>query len=456
MKFSWKIFIISYCILVVSISATSFYMLNKIYKDDVNQVIKQAEEDNKSMYTYAVAMNQMSSIEDMENSLRAFANAMTKDDNNLVFVGDENNLFKITGEIDVEDNSVTSYIVDTKIGRYVQVISHIESIYLMNRYSLNEVIAERDRNFEFYRSLVIILSAIMAVMLFWFSNYIANPIVKLTKIAEKISDGDYSVRTDASMKNMKSNEVKKLGETMNLMVENTNNNISELEAMLKKREEFIGDFTHEIKTPLTSIIGYGDMLRTYDLSAEKTREYGEYIYSEGKRLENLSLNLMQMIVLNNSKVDLQVVNTRDIFKSIQQNCRFLGEKYNVSIKFNIESESIKVEPSLYITVILNFIDNACKASSENQTVCVLGNTADDNYVVNVTDSGKGIAKEEIEKIMEPFYMVDKSRTRSQGGAGLGLALCQKIAELHKAQINISSVVGEGTTATLKIKKEMGQ
>lgn len=440
--------------LVASISIGSFYMLNKIYIDDINQVVKQAEEDNKSMYTYAVAMDQMSSVEEMENSLRAFANAMTKGDNNLVFVGDEKELFKITGEINVEDNSVRSDIVDTESGSYVQVISHIQSTYLMNRYSLNEVISDRNENFEFYRSIVIILSTIMAIILFLFSKYIANPIVKLTRMAEKISDGDYSVRTDAGMKKMKSNEVKKLGETMNMMVENTSKNIEELESMVKKREEFIGDFTHEIKTPLTSIIGYGDLLRTYDLSAEKRREYGEYIYSEGRRLESLSLNLLQLIIMNNSDVELKIVDTKEVFEHVQNSSKFLEDKYKVKITFEIEREFIKVETSLYITAMLNFIDNACKASSENQIVYVKGNTVNDEYVIKVIDKGKGIPKEEMENIMEPFYMVDKSRARSQGGAGLGLALSQKIAELHNAKIDISSAVNEGTTVTLKIKKEI--
>lgn len=451
MNFSWKIFIISYCLLVVSISAGSFYMLNGIYVDDINQIVKQAEDDNKSMYTYAVAMDTMSDADERESSLRAFANAMTKGNDNLVFVGDEESLFEITGEIVVEDNSVRSDIVDAKDGRYVQVISHIQSTYLMNRYSLNEVISERNENFKFYRSIIVVISTVMAVILFLVSKYIARPIINLTKMAEKISEGDYSVRADARMKKMKSNEVKKLGETMNLMVQNTSNNIEELESMVKKREEFIGDFTHEIKTPLTSIIGYGDMLRTYDLSAEKTREYGEYIYSEGRRLESLSLNLLQIIVLNNCEIDFKPVDTRELFEHIQKSSRFFKDKYKVGIEFEIERGFINIEQSLYITVILNFIDNACKASEEGQTVCVLGKTVKNEYVVKVMDKGKGIREEELEKIMEPFYMVDKSRARSQGGAGLGLALCKKIAEIHNAKIEINSTVGEGTTVELKMK-----
>lgn len=447
---------ISYCVLIVSISAGSFYMLNQIYIDDMNQVVEQAEKDNKSMYTYAVAMDQMSDVEKREESLRAFANAMTKDDNNLVFVGDEKGLFRITGEIEVENNSVRSDIVNTEKGRYVQVISHIQSTYLMNRYSLNEVISKRNKYFEFYKSIVVVFSAIMAVILFLISKYIASPLVKLTKMAEQVSDGDYSTRIDTSMKKMKSNEVKKLGEAMNLMAENTGSNIAKLESMVKKREEFLGDFTHEIKTPLTSVIGYGDMLRTYDLPAEKTRKYGEYIYAEGKRLENLSLNLLQLIVINNNDFEFKTVNAKSMFDHIQKSSSFLEDKYKVHIAFKAESGWMKVEPSLYITVILNLIDNACKASDENQTVYVTGNVVGDDYIIKVMDKGKGIPKEEIEKIMEPFYMVDKSRARSQGGAGLGLALCQKIARLHNAEIGISSTIGEGTVITLSIKREIDQ
>lgn len=453
MKFSWKIFIISYCLMILSLSLGSFFMLDKIYRQDVSRIVKQAEEDNRNMYAYAATMDKMSTADDIESALQSLANTMTRDENNLVFVGSEKELFEITGDIKVSDNTLSSDIVTNEDGTFIQVVSHVDSAYIMNRYSLNEIIAARNENFGFYRSIVIILSTVMAIILFFFSKYISKPLGKLEKMAEQLSSGDYSVRVNADMRAMKSQEVKKLGETMNLMAENTDNNINELEQMIEKREEFIGDFTHEIKTPLTSIIGYGDLLRTYKHSEEKTREYGDYIYHEGKRLENLSLNLLQLIVMNNSALNFVSKSTAELFNQIEKSTEIMKQKYEVNISFVIEDAVINVEESLYITAIMNFIDNACKASDKLGKIYVTGKVVEDLYIITVKDEGRGIPNDELNKITEPFYMVDKSRTRSQGGAGIGLALCKRIAQLHNADMKIESVINQGTTVTFSVKKE---
>ena len=240
---------------------------------------------------------------------------------------------------------------------------------------------------------------------------------------------------------------------MNIMAANTDNTIDELEQMIKKREEFIGDFTHELKTPLTSIIGYGDMLLSFDLPADKRREYGDYIYKEGKRLETISLRLLQIIVMGNEEIDLKKFSIGAALTQIQKNARFLEEKYSVSIGFDMQDGTVKAELSLFITLILNLIDNACKASNKGMEIIVTGRQERYKYIIKVIDQGKGIPEDKLDKIMEPFYMVDKSRARNQGGAGLGLALCKKIADLFGAKIQIESELGVGTAVTLCFEEE---
>ena len=249
---------------------------------------------------------------------------------------------------------------------------------------------------------------------------------------------------------MKSTEVKCLGETLNKLAVNTEKHIDKLNDMLERREIFMADFTHEIKTPLTSIIGYGDILRTYDVSPEKRREYGEYIYREGKRLERLSLNLLQLIVMGKQELEFHDTNTLDIMGRIKGATRFLGEKYGVYIGFNVEEAVIMTEQSLFITAIMNFIDNACKASQKNKTVKVKCKKCEEMYGISVTDEGRGIPESQINMIMEPFYMVDKSRARKQGGAGIGLAICNQVAKLHGGYITVDSKEGKGTTISMYI------
>ena len=103
------------------------------------------------------------------------------------------------------------------------------------------------------------------------------------------------------------------------------------------------------------------------------------------------------------------------------------------------------EQSLFITAIINFIDNACKASKKGNAVKVKGEKCEEMYKISVIDEGRGIPDTQLDKIMEPFYMVDKSRARKQGGAGIGLAICKQVAKLHGGYINVASIEGEGTT-----------
>lgn len=456
MKISWKIFIISYCLMVLALGLSNFFYVASDYINERNNIEEQAMADNRYIYSYAVALDKHSTNEDIDKALKELAESMSDDEDKRIIVGNETDI-GILGDksiLKVKENCIRSEIRKAGGKRFVQVVSRINDTFIVNKYSLEAVLASRTSELADYKRTVIIFSSIMAVILFLFATYIASPLKYVKMMAEIISSGAYSARINTDMRTMKSQEVKALGEAMNQMAENTEQNINELEQMLEKREIFMGDFTHEIKTPLTSIIGYGDLLRTFKQPEEKIREYGDYIYKEGKRLENLSQNLLQLLVMDNSELQFRKEQTSLLFKQIEKSAQCLGEKYGVSLSFDIEDAVLNVEYSLIITAVMNFIDNACKASESGSCVWVSGKICEDKYVISVKDEGKGIAPDELNKITEPFYMVDKSRTRSQGGAGLGLALCKRIVQLHEAEMNIDSVLGEGTTVTLTVRREI--
>ena len=126
------------------------------------------------------------------------------------------------------------------------------------------------------------------------------------------------------------------------------------------------------------------------------------------------------------------------------------KKYGVKLKLNVEKATVKAEPSLLKTLLYNLIDNACKASESGKPVTLTGYVDSDRYRFCVTDSGCGIAEDDLAKITEPFYMVDKSRSRSMGGAGLGLSICNEIAKLHGSTLEIVSEVGKGTDISFTV------
>ena len=141
------------------------------------------------------------------------------------------------------------------------------------------------------------------------------------------------------------------------------------------------------------------------------------------------------------------------FREAVQILQPLLQKYQQRLEVTVQPALLLLEPSLLKTLVYNLIDNACKASPENGRILLTGRREEDvGYTLSVQDFGRGIPKEEIPHIIEPFYMVDKSRARSQNGAGIGLALCQEIAAIHGGSLHIESTLGEGTCVSLPLKE----
>jgi signal transduction histidine kinase len=179
-----------------------------------------------------------------------------------------------------------------------------------------------------------------------------------------------------------------------------------------------------------------------------------YIFHEGKRLENLSLKMPELIVerkkglnLRKTSINQVVTEALTIMKSK------LSEK---EIRLQVEMEKINayVDSDLMKTVFINLLDNAIKAVEINGDVKIVLKRENDEIIINVCDNGCGIAKEDVNRITEAFYMVDKSRSRRNGGVGLGLSICHQIMELHNGQIEFESEVEKGTKVTLKWREQI--
>lgn len=459
MKISLKIFVFTYCVMMLVTVIGGFTLVNYLYNSDMELATDTAVENNETLYTYIATLEDIPDNSYSEYSLAGFIQRMSGNGvSNSVFVGSYESwseIIVLEGYSDLKEGQVVSSVIDLNGSKCIQVTSRYGNSYIINYYDITEILNKRDSNYKFYRHAIIVISMIIAIVLYIFSWYTTIPLSRLTEIADIMSEGDYSARVNADYHKMKSFEVAKLGETLNHLAENTEKHIFQLEDLAKKREDFVGNFTHEIKTPLTSIIGYSDLLRTYDLKPDKRRDYSNFIYNEGKRLEQLSFNLLQLIVMGRTDFELVEMDADTLFENLNEAVRFSGEKYNVRIRMKNEPAIVFAEQSLISAAIINLIDNACKASEVGQSISVIGKSKGNKYAILVIDNGRGIPSDELDNIIEPFYMIDKSRARSQGGAGLGLALCHKIAEIHNGTFKIKSELGKGTSVMLMVEAVEG-
>lgn len=222
----------------------------------------------------------------------------------------------------------------------------------------------------------------------------------------------------------------------------------------KAQEAFTSAFAHELKTPLTAIIGYADMLRSIELTQEEKVKSAGYIYSQGKRLESLSFKLLELFSMRKLELEFLSIDAEFLLQTVFDLSEVSILEKDMKLVREVEAGEIYGEKDLLISLFANLLDNAKKASEAGNTIYLYGKPVRDGYRVTVKDEGKGIPKDEIDKITQAFYMVDKSRSRKEGGAGLGMTLCNEIVNLHSAKWKFDSVVGEGTTVTVFLPSAM--
>lgn len=455
MKISIKIFVITYCLLMVMTAVGGFLIIDGLYNKELKQNIEETEKTMNMLTVYISSIEGLPEQTYKRYSMLGFEQQMNVNDDSGMppFVGTEdewkakNYLFSV-GEL--YDGETVKGIVQKDNQYLVQISRRIGEDYLSVYGSLDEVFESRKANYAIYRKVILIASVVVAIIMFVFSNYIARPITIITRAAEKISAGDYSIRVNESYHAMRSSEVQSLGITLNELASRTEKYIDALQEEARKQEDFVGNFTHEIKTPLTSIIGYADLLRAGTVDQKKQYEYSNFIYREGKRLEQMSFHLLDLIVMGKTDFDLVRISVGQITKQLEAEARFIEKKYNISVVINFDRAHITAEPTLLIALLVNLLDNAGKASKKDGKVVVVGAKEDAVYRIGISDEGCGIPEDQLDKIIEPFYMVDKSRARKQGGAGLGLALCKRIADIHGSSLNIVSTVDVGTDISITI------
>ncbi len=348
-----------------------------------------------------------------------------------------------------------------------------------------------DQFWHRYGIVVICVSVVSGLLLFALTKRITGPLNRLADVADEIALGNYGKKAEVPGSE---DEISALATSVNSMSSAIEAKIQEIRDELEKRNMFVADFTHEMKTPMTAIMGYAQMLRSYQLEEKEKDQAAEAIYGEAKRLEKLSLQLLELYVYQNESVEMESLSLTDIGEQLNTTIKFLSEKYDVKYSIDFAAENVSANQVLLLSLLYNLADNAFKASEPGTSVRIYstveketgatghdtgatghdtGATGNDTGAtendagaaknatataaastvqLTVEDEGRGIAEENIKLLTEPFFREDKARSRKLGGAGLGLTLCKEIARIHGTELVFESEKGKGTKVSFSLRK----
>ncbi len=456
MKFSSKLLFCTMIVMAIALGFSGFYFVDSVFEISLERETGQALDEN-SILCFAfetAALNvpakydvlQDSTVEQLASKLESSGQNASR---MLRISNEEKQALYASDGFEMDDALLSQTDASTKAYStiylnghyYVQTASTVNALdrvlYLETLRDVSVVFDERAMGFRVYRQVTVVMLLLGMAAMHLISFLLTKPIRHLTRATKKMAAGDYAYRA----RKVSNDELGQLTLDFNHMAEALEENINKLEDEIQAKEDFVGAFAHELKTPLTAIIGYADMLRSRKLDEEKSFLSANYIYTEGKRLEAMSIRLLDIMVTRHGQAQFQEVQAESLFQYLQAMFR---TNEDMKFVYTFEEGIVWAESNLIITVLINLMDNAVKASEPGSTIEVKGMAKEKGYLFQVKDYGMGIAEEEIQKITKAFYMVDKSRARERNGAGLGLALCAEILSLHHSSLSIESKLGEGT------------
>ncbi len=270
-----------------------------------------------------------------------------------------------------------------------------------------------------------------------------KPIDKLRAGAAELAHGNYGNRISISGRD----ELSELAADFNGMADAIKANMDALCEKSGRQQAFINDLSHEMKTPVTSILLCSETLLNRKVPPEAQNRSLERIYDQGKWLENLSQKLMTLVMLQGG-IAMRPESVPKLLDAVKEAAEDALHEQDMALETDCGMDTLPMDFDLMRAALVNLVLNAQKASGRGQTITIRAH----GRTIEVADRGRGIPPDEIARVTEPFYTADRSRNKKRGGAGLGLALVKRIVEAHGARLVIESVVGRGTTVRMEFER----
>lgn len=473
MKFWEKIFLYSLILFFLLFSGGGIILIEKIHSESLDTAIKsimykylnvESVMYLNSDYLMDIDVNSESNMKNWVDIIINGYSVNNVEQYNTELYSMENKKIssdlkeKVTGKrteiLNAKENE-KSFIIRTINNRKYAFVSSIVSLEnkdfkLIISKDIQYVYTERSNNYKFFMIIDLIMLIILSAGMYIISKKLTNPLVKLSNVSKDIAKGEYNIRAVESKKN---DEIGVLEHNFNLMIDVIENNIEELKYLNESKQRFIDSLNHEIKTPITSIIGYSELLLKSNVSEEIKIKSLKYINSEAKRLETLNSTLLKLTLMREENRKLGKVELKEAINNVKNILIYKMERKNIKLNIKIENIDLVQDKELLEVLLTNIIDNSIKASNVGSWIDVEGYYGNNEYILKIKDKGIGIPQEDLDKVLEPFYMVDKARTRKSNGIGLGLSICSEICNMYNISLDIKSKLNVGTEVILIFNKE---
>jgi len=313
----------------------------------------------------------------------------------------------------------------------------IGSVYMMEYDIAQGGLIEKLQNNTL--TITLILEIVVILFSLAFSKAFTRRLRKIMVSMRIIREGDYSHKVSMGG----NDELTVLGNEFNDLVER-------LKTSEQKRNNFVSDASHELKTPLASIKLLSDSILQNDMDIGTVKEFVEDIGNEADRLNRMSQKLLSLSrIETQADSDCEIVNFAPTVERVIRMLSAICEKNNITIETDMTDDCpiLILEDDLY-QVVFNLVENGIKYNVPNGKVFIRVYRSDDNGVLQIRDTGVGIPEESIPHVFERFFRVDKARARKSGGSGLGLSIVRNIVERNRGEISIESTLGQGTVFTV--------
>lgn len=451
MKLWQKISLVCICVLIGIVTVCCTLLLIQSKNGVLNLTVKQAAEKQRTLET---SFSQMFSYYGDKNdspvteySLAVYCFSQFAD-NTSVFIMDGETVYSNINLLPETILPVTGHEQQTYLGetdgRHILIVG--SSTVANDKEAMIYVVEDvssiyNDITRMAWRFIAICATGTLAgaILIILLVRKATKPLHVLSETTKRISGGEYARRAEIASHD----EIGSLAADFNAMADAVETHIAELTETAQRQRLFIGGVTHELKTPLATMLIHSDTLLNAKVDRRQTEISLRHINNQCRWLERMTQKLLRLITL---KEDIRPceTNVSELFDDVVESTAKTMQERMTPLKIECETDTLMVDADLIRSALINLVDNASKASDAGRTVVLkaYGRT------IEVVDSGKGIPENEIARITEPFYMIDPSRNRKKGGSGLGLALVCEIVRAHGAALSIESEVGRGTVVKI--------